>query len=144
MKELVCRMARENDWGYRRIQGELKKLGIEISKFRVAGTLRRNGLPRAPERGGLTWREFLSRHADVLLCADLFTKELWTFCGLRRAFVLVVMHVKSRTILLAETTFFRHSAWMAQQVRNLLWECDDLGMQARSPRSTARSLLAVC
>ena len=137
-------MGRENGWGYRRIQGELKKLGIPISRSCVADILRPNGLPRARERGGLTWREFLSRHADVVLCADLFTKEIRTLCGLRRAFVLVVMHVKSRTILLAETTFFPHSAWMAQQVRNLLWECDDLGMQARSPRSTARSLLAVC
>jgi len=35
----------------------------------------------------LTWRELLARHADVLLCADLFTKEIWTFCGLRRGYV---------------------------------------------------------
>ena len=41
----------------------------------------------------------------MLLCADLFTKEIWAFGGLRRAFVLVVMHLKSRTILLAEATF---------------------------------------
>ncbi|MFC2173396.1 integrase core domain-containing protein, partial [Acidobacteriota bacterium] len=82
-----------------------------------------------PERGGLTWREFLSRHADVLLCADLFTKEIWTSCGLQRAFVLVVMHVRSRTILLAEATFSPHAGWMAQQVRNVLWECGDLGVR---------------
>jgi len=67
----------------------------------------------------------------VLLCADLFTKEIWTFCGLRRAFVLVVMHLRSRTILLAEATFSPHAGWMAQQVRNVLWECDDLGIWPR-------------
>ncbi|HUT60620.1 MAG TPA: hypothetical protein VNA25_22470, partial [Phycisphaerae bacterium] len=88
-------------------------------------------LPPSPERNGLTWREFLARHKDVLLCADLFTKEIWTFCGLRRAFVLVVMHPKSRTILLAEATFSPHAGWMAQQVRNVLWECEDLGIQPR-------------
>ena len=50
-EELARRMARENDWGYRRIQGELKKLGIQISKSCVADILRRNDLPSAPERG---------------------------------------------------------------------------------------------
>ena len=98
---LVCRMARENTWGYGRIQGELAKLGVAISKNCIADILRRNGLPPSPERGGLTWREFLSRHTDVLLCADFFTKEVWTFCGLQRAFVLFVIHVRTRTTTLS-------------------------------------------
>jgi hypothetical protein len=62
-------MARENTWGYKRIRGELKKLGIKLSRSCIADILRRNGLPSSPERGALTWRESLSRHADVLLCA---------------------------------------------------------------------------
>ena len=131
VEALVCRLARENTWGYKRIHGELKKLGVKLSKSAISDVLRRNGLPPAPERGGLTWREFLARQADVLLCADLFTKEIWTFCGLRRALVLVVMHLKSRTILLAEATFSPHSGWMPQQVRNVLWECEDLGVRPR-------------
>jgi len=131
MEALVCRLARENAWGYRRIEGELAKLGITISKSCVADILRRHGLPPSPERGGLTWREFLSRHADVMLCADFFTQEVWTFCGLQRAFVLVVMHMRTRTILLAEATFCPHSRWMAQQVRNVLWECDERGVAPR-------------
>jgi transposase len=131
VEELVIRLARENTWGYRRISGELAKQGIAISKSCVADILRRHGLPPSPERKGLTWREFLRRHADVLLCADLLTKEVWTFCGLQRAFALVVMHVRSRTILLAEATFSPHAGWMAQQVRNVLWECEDLGIRPR-------------
>ena len=85
IEHLVCRMARENVWGYARIQGELKKLDITISKSSVANILRRNGLPPSPERNGLTWREFLARHADVFLCADMFRKEVWTFRGLTTA-----------------------------------------------------------
>jgi len=131
IEALVCRLARENIWGYRRIRGELAKLDVVISKSCVADILRRNGLPPSPERGGLTWREFLSRHADVLLCADFFTQEVWTFCGLQRAFVLFVMHVRTRTVLLAEATFSPHTRWMQQQVRNVLWECDDRGIQPR-------------
>jgi len=76
IEQLVCQMARENIWGYKHIQGELGKLGIVISKTCVADILRRNGLPPAPERNGLSWREFLARHADALLCADLFTQEV--------------------------------------------------------------------
>ena len=78
-------MARENTWGYRRICAELAKLGIKISKSCVSDILRSNNLPPAPERKGLTWREILARHKDVTLCADLFTKEVWTFCGRQRA-----------------------------------------------------------
>ncbi len=44
IEQIVCRMARENEWGYERIQGELKKLDVEISKSSVANILRRNGL----------------------------------------------------------------------------------------------------
>ena len=43
VEELVCQMARENEWGYARIQGELKKLDITISKSSVANILRRKG-----------------------------------------------------------------------------------------------------
>ena len=77
IEQLVCKMARENEWGYERIQGELEKLDIKISKSSVANILRRNGLPPSPERKGLSCREFLSRHAAVFLCAHMFQKEVW-------------------------------------------------------------------
>lgn len=41
-------MARENPrWGYLRIVGELKKLGIAVSKSTVANVLRAHGPPGA-------------------------------------------------------------------------------------------------
>jgi len=42
IEALVCRLARENIWGYRRIEGELAKLGVTISESCVADILRRN------------------------------------------------------------------------------------------------------
>ena len=54
VEALVCRLARENTWGYKRICGELKKLRITLSKSCVSDILRRNGLPPSPERKGLT------------------------------------------------------------------------------------------
>jgi transposase len=59
--ELSCRLGRENPrWGYLRIVGELKKLGVTVSKTSVATVLRRHGLPPAPRREGPTWTQFLS------------------------------------------------------------------------------------
>jgi putative transposase len=124
-------MARENEWGYARIQGELKKLDITISKTSVANILRRNGLPPSPERNGLTWREFLSRNAAVFLCADMFQKEVWTFRGLTTAFVLFVIHLQTRKVLLARATFSPTNQWIKQQIRHVLWECEDQGIEPR-------------
>ena len=105
IEQLVCRMARENEWGYARIQGELQKLDITISKTSVANILRRNGLPPSPDRKGLSWREFLARHASVFLCADMYQKEVWTFRGLTTAYVFFVIHLQTRKVLLARATF---------------------------------------
>ena len=131
IEALVCRLARENAWGYQRIRGELLKLGIARSKGCIAAILRRNGLPPSPQRQGLTWGQFLARHADVLLCVDMFTREVWTGSGLKTAYVLFALHLRTRRIVLAEATFCPDSRWMGQMARNLLMACDDLGVAPR-------------
>jgi putative transposase len=131
IEAVVCRLARENAWGYQRIRGELLKLGIQRSKGCIAAILRRNGLPPSPQRSGLTWRQFLARHAEVLLCTDLFTKEVWTCTGLRTAYVLFALHLRTRRVVLAEATFSPHGPWMRQMGRNLLMACEDLGVAPR-------------
>ncbi|MHC4963196.1 MAG: helix-turn-helix domain-containing protein [Planctomycetota bacterium] len=131
IEQLVCQMARENDWGYERIQGELKKLEIMISKSSVANILRRNGLPPSPERKGLSWREFLARHAPVFLCADTFQKEVWTFRGLVTAYVFFVIHLQTRKVLWARATFSPTNQWFKQQIRHVLWACEDQSIKPR-------------
>jgi len=128
IEALVCRMAQENEWGYQRISGELLKLGIKCSKGCVSDILLRNGIPPSPQRKGLTWQKFLARHAEVLLCLDLFTKEVWTATGLRTAYVLFAIHLQTRRLVLAEATFSPNSLWMRQMGRNLLMVCEDLGI----------------
>ena len=66
--QLGCRLARENPrWGYLRIVGEARKLGVQISKTSGAEVLRRNGLPPAPRRDGPSWAEFVRGQAETIL-----------------------------------------------------------------------------
>ncbi len=81
--DLILRLARENPrWGYRRIQGELLKLGCRCSHGTVRSVLRRRGLLPAPRRGQRTWREFVRQNADQLLAVDFFSVEaVWLLSG---------------------------------------------------------------
>lgn len=127
---MICQLARDNIWGYKGIHGELKRLNITISKTCIANILRRNGLPSSPDRKGLTCPQW-GRHADVFLCADLLTKEVWTLRGLHMAFVFFVLHLQSRRVLLAQATFPPNGQWLKQQARNALWEHEEHGIEPR-------------
>src|SRR4029453_15847964 len=60
VRELILRPARENSsWGYLRIAGELRKLGIVVSASSVRNILVKAGLPPAPQRDAQPWRSFL-------------------------------------------------------------------------------------
>jgi hypothetical protein len=75
--EQIVRLARENPrWGYLRIVGELKKVGIAVSKTSVAVVLRGHRLPPAPRRLGPTWSEFLRAQAKGLLAHRLLHRRL--------------------------------------------------------------------
>src|SRR5580700_184972 len=78
IEAVVVRMAEENrDWGYRRIQGALSNLGHELARSTIAEILERHGIEPAPERSRkTTWKEFLTRHWELMVAADFFTIEV--------------------------------------------------------------------
>jgi putative transposase len=71
IRALVLRLARENPtWGYRRIHGELCRLGSRIGASTVWATLQRAGVDPAPIRSALSWRQFLRAQAEGVLAVD--------------------------------------------------------------------------
>ncbi len=108
---LVVRLARENPrWGYLRIVGECRILGVRVSVTSVRRILRRHGLGPAPRRGGPTWTQFLRAQASGLLATDFFTVET---VGLTRLFVLFIVEVQSRAVHLVGITAHPTGAWVA-------------------------------
>ena len=92
-RALTLKLAEENPrWGYRRIQGEMVKLGFRISHMQVARILRSQGIPPAPRRSQTTWREFVRQQAAQMLACDFFTVEtVW----LQRLHVLFFTEIAS-------------------------------------------------
>jgi putative transposase len=129
VRELVLRLARENtSWGYLRIVGELRKLGIDVSATFVRNVLTSAGVPSAPQRDRQSWRAFLQAHADSILACDFFTVDtVW----LRRLYVLAFLSIGSRRIEYFACTSKPNTAWMLQQARNLLMELNDRDGQVR-------------
>jgi putative transposase len=118
---LVVRLAEENqDWGYRRIQGALSNLGHELARSTIAQILERHGIEPAPERSRkTTWKEFLSRHWELIVATDFFTVEVWTQRGLQRFFVLFLIDLSTRKVEIAGIAPVANGLWMSQIARNL-------------------------
>jgi hypothetical protein len=118
---LVRRMAEENrDWGYRRIQGALANLGHVLAQNTIARILKEHGIEPAPDRGRkTTWKEFLSRHWEMIVASDFFTVEIWTKNGLQRFIVLFFMELSTRPVEIGGIANQANGLWMAQIARHL-------------------------
>ena len=127
--ELICRLARENPrWGYLRIVGELKKLGLIVSKGSVANVLRRHGLPPTPRREGPTWTEFLRFQANGIIATDFVTVDT---VFLRRLFVLFVIEVQTRVVHVLGVTANPNGPWVTEAARNLTSDLEEAGRRLR-------------
>ena len=63
IRELVIQIATVTGFGYSRIIGELRKLGIKkISRQTVRNILKEEGIQPGPERTSDSWANFLERH----------------------------------------------------------------------------------
>jgi len=111
IRELIRRMSKANaTWGAPRIQSELLKLGIDISRTTVAKYMVRHRKP--PWQ---TWRAFLDNHVKQLVSIDFFVVPTITFKVL---FVFVVLSHERRRVLHFNVTRNPTAEWTAQQLVN--------------------------
>jgi putative transposase len=129
---LVLRLARENDgWGYTRILGELRKLGLKVCRTTVINILREQRIDPKTDPTKGRWAEFLKAHASSLWQCDFFSKHVSTAEGaLRQCFVLAFVHVASRRAWLSPASFKPDAAWMATQAEAFVAHATAVGLPA--------------
>jgi hypothetical protein len=94
-KELVLDMKNKNlYWGYKRIQGELLKLGIELDKktiWNILNEFRKKGKVKR----GVTWAQFLKSHLKSICAMDCYRVD--TLFN-QRYYVFFIIRHKTREI----------------------------------------------
>jgi putative transposase len=121
-RKLVLRLARENPtWGYRRIQGELARLGITVAASTIWAILKNAGIEPAPGRSSESWTTFLRSQAAGIVACDFFCVDTVL---LRRYYVLFFIELDRRRVHLAGITTNPTGAWTTQAARNFMMRSD--------------------
>ncbi|TME44736.1 MAG: integrase, partial [Chloroflexi bacterium] len=71
------------------------KLGHRVAATTIRSVLIAARVPPAGRRSQLTWKQFLSAHAETLVAADFFSVDTIFF---RRLYILLYVHLASRRV----------------------------------------------
>jgi putative transposase len=108
-------MAVENRlWGAKRIRGELKKLGIPVSKRTIQRYMRQARKALPPRTSGQTWATFLKNHGHEIWACDFLQVYDLLFCPM---FAFFIVELGSRRVVHVGVTRAPSDAWVAQQLR---------------------------
>ena len=109
-RDLIVRMATENGWRARRIQGELSKLGIRVSLATISRYLPRvEPDPRQHHR----WMTFLRNHKDWITRMDFFVVPTVRF---KLLYVWFVIDHGRRRVLSFDVTAGPNADWVSHQL----------------------------
>ncbi len=134
LRDVVIRIGSENLlWGYKRIAGELKKLGLYAGAYSVKRILNEAGIHPSPEKRkkkpALPWAIFVRAHMESMVACDFFIKTVLTARRPLTAYVLIFIHLGSRRVYCSAPTYAPDAAWVTQQVRNTVMWCAKQGIE---------------
>ncbi|MBK7019172.1 MAG: transposase [Candidatus Microthrix sp.] len=117
LRRSTIRLANDHpDWGYRRIHGELARLGHKPAASTIWKILRAAGIDPTRNRTGPSWSEFIRSQSKAILATDFACVDT---AFLRRFHVLFAIEVGSRKVHLAGITANPTGSWTTQAARNL-------------------------
>lgn len=120
IRALVLRLGAENpNWGYRRIHGELHRVGYRVAASTVWNILNTAGRDPTPDRTGPSWSQFITSQAKGIVATDFFCVDTVT---LKRLYVLFFIEVDTRRVHLAGITTNPTGVWTTQAARNFLMD----------------------
>ncbi len=121
IRELVIEIAKTTGFGYTRIIGELRKLGIKgISRQTVRTILKEEGLKVGPDKTSDCWDNFIKRHTETLWAVDFFSIKTVTATGLRDMYLMAFLCLSSREVIVSSSTEHPNSAWVVDQTKEFL------------------------
>lgn len=122
IRRLAIRLAQDNPtWGYRRVHGELARLGYRIGASTVWTILRAAGIDPTPNRTGPTWAQFIRTQAKGIIATDFACVDTAT---LRRFHVLFFIEIDTRRVHLGGITTNPTGPWTTQAARNFRMNID--------------------
>ncbi len=102
-------MSSENRlWGAPRINGELLKLGYDISESTIAKYMVRN-----PGPSSQTWQTFILDHMSEMVAIDFFTVHTATF---KTIYVFVILSLQRRRVIHFNITTNPTADWTSLQL----------------------------
>ena len=123
LRQLIIRLAGETPtWGYRRVHGEVARLGHRVAASTVWKILIAAGINPTRDRTGPIWTKFIRSRAAGIIATDFACVDT---ALLRRFHVLFVIEVGTRRVHLAGITTNPTGPWTTQGARNLLMRSRD-------------------
>ena len=115
-RDLILRMAVENGWRARRIQGELLKLGVRVSLASISRYLPKiKPDPQSQQR----WSTFLRNHRDAIAAMDFLVVPTVRF---KLLYVWFAIDHGRRRVLAFNTTASPTALWVSQRLRDAFSE----------------------
>jgi putative transposase len=124
IRQLILQMKAANRrWGCRKIEGELRKLGITVGKTAIAEILKNAGYLPGNREFERTWLNFLTNHTTRYFACDFMVVDT---LFLKRLYLFSVMDTTNREIILFNVTANPTALWLENVVRSGFIYLDNL------------------